>query len=252
MSLDGYTADNIVARLAAAPGRDLHVLMNMTGGAHSNYITNGGFDMAKWQAKMNSYNTSAIKAAVAAAVANGTIVGNSVMDEPQNATPGKSWGGVMTKARVDQMCLYVKNIFPTLPVGVVHDHRVFEPDQNYQQCDFIVSQYRLSKGDIQSFRDGGLAFAKRSGIEIAFSLNVLHGGVPGTTCPKWGADPRGQLCPMSSEQVRSWGIALGSAGCALNMWRYEPGYFDDPDIQEAFRAVAESLAKLPRRDCLRP
>jgi len=45
---------------------------------------------------------------------------------------------------------------------------------------------------------------------------------------------------------------LGSAGCAMNMWRYERAYFDNPDIQAAIRAVAESLAKLPRRDCLRP
>jgi hypothetical protein len=252
MSLDGYNAGSVLARLADARAANVGVLMNMTGGDHNNYITNGAFDLGKWKAKVDTYGTPAIKSAIATAVATGTIVGNSVMDEPQNTTPGKSWGGVMTKELVDQMCLYVKSMFPTLPVGVVHDHRVFEPEKNYQHCDFILSQYRLSKGDIQSFRDGGLAFAKRSGIAIAFSLNVLHGGVPGTTCPKWGADPRGQLCPMSPEQVRSWGMTLGSAGCALNMWRYEPGFFDDPDIQAALRAVADSLAKLPRRDCLRP
>ncbi len=252
MSFDGYDAANISSRLDEARAANVGVLMNMTGGHHRNYITNGAFDLAKWRAKVDTYNTPAVKAAIAAAVANGTIVGTSVMDEPQNTTPGKSWGGVMTKELVDQMCFYVKDMFPTLPVGVVHDHRVFEPDKDYRQCDFILSQYRLSKGDIQSFRDRGLAFAKRSGIEIAFSLNVLHGGVPGTTCPKWGDDPGGQLCPMSPEQVRSWGMALGSAGCALNMWRYEPAYFDDPDIQAAVRAVAESLAQLPRKDCRRP
>jgi hypothetical protein len=110
----------------------------------------------------------------------------------------------------------------------------------------------LSKGTIESFREGGLAFAKRSGIEIAFSLNVLHGGVAGASCAKFAGDRNEQLCPMSPEQVRSWGVVLGSAGCALNMWRYESGYFDDPEIQAAVKAVADSLAKLPRRDCVRP
>jgi hypothetical protein len=174
------------------------------------------------------------------------------MDEPHNSTPLAGWGGVMTKARVDEMCRYVQGIFPTLPVGVVHDHRQFEPEKNYQDCEFLVSQYRLSKGTVESFRDGGLAFASRSGIAIAFSLNVLHGGVQGTDCDKYGYDPNGLLCPMTGEQLRDFGLTLGSAGCALNMWRYEEAYFAQPEIQEAVRTVGESLAKLPRKPCRRP
>ncbi len=58
------------------------LVLAMTGGSHWNYLTNDVFDLAKWQAKMETYNTPAIKAAVAAAVADGTIIGNSVMDEP--------------------------------------------------------------------------------------------------------------------------------------------------------------------------
>jgi hypothetical protein len=153
---------------------------------------------------------------------------------------------------VDEMCRYVQNIFPTLSVGVVHDHRHFEPEKNYQDCEFIVSQYRLSKGPVESFRDGGLAFARRSGIAIAFSLNVLHGGETGTDCPKYGDDPQGTLCPMTGPQVRDWGIILGSASCALTMWRYEQEYFADATIQTALRTVGESLAKLPRKPCTRP
>jgi hypothetical protein len=158
----------------------------------------------------------------------------------------------MTKARVDGMCRYVKNMFPTLPVGVVHDHRLLEPEKGYQNCDFIVSQYRLSKGNVKTFRDDGLAFARRAGISIAFSLNILHGGTPGTDCEKWGDDPRGRLCPMSPEQLREFGLTLGTAGCALNMWRYEKAYIDKPEIRAALREIAQSLARLPARPCRRP
>jgi hypothetical protein len=254
MSLDGYTADIIESRIRDARARKMRLLMNMTGGRHSNYMTNGVFDMAKWEAKMNTYNTAAIKAAVAGAVADGTIVGNSVMDEPANVSATNSWGpeGTMTKARVDGMCRYVKNMFPTLPVGVVHDHRLLEPEKGYQNCDFIVSQYRLSKGNVKTFRDDGLAFARRAGISIAFSLNILHGGTPGTDCEKWGDDPRGRLCPMSPEQLREFGLTLGTAGCALNMWRYEKAYIDKPEIRAALREIAQSLARLPARPCRRP
>ena len=254
MSLDGYTADRILTQLSNARAKKIKMLMNMTGGRHSNYMTDGVFDMAKWQAKMDSYNTPTIKAAVAQAVAEGIIVGNSVMDEPTNTSANNSWGpeGTMTKARVDGMCRYVKNIFPTLPVGVVHDHRKLEPEKGYDHCDFIVSQYRLSKGDVRTFRDGGLAFAKRAGISIAFSINVIHGGTPGTDCDKWGDDPNGVLCPMSPEQVRDFGLTLGTVGCALNMWRYEKAYHDRAEIQRALQIVAESLAKLPQKPCRRP
>ena len=63
---------------------------------------------------METFNTQAIRDAVAEGVADGTIIGNSVMDEPQQSgTTTKDWGppGTMTKARVDQLCAYVKNIF---------------------------------------------------------------------------------------------------------------------------------------------
>ncbi len=175
------------------------------------------------------------------------------MDEPANISPTNSWGpaGTMTKARVDDMCRYVKQMFPTLPVGVLHDHRIFEPEKGYQTCEFLVSQYRLSKGDVQDFRDGGLAFARRYNMSILFSLNILHGGDPGTTCEKWGDDPRGILCPMSAAQLRDWGKTLGSVGCGLIMWKYERAYIDKPEIQGALRDIAESLARVPGKPCTR-
>jgi hypothetical protein len=254
MTIDPYTASTLLSRLADARSKGFHVFMNMTGGDHANYVTDGYFDLSKWKARMDAYNTREIRAAVAQAVADGTIVGNSVMDEPQSTLDGKSWGpaGYMTKAKVDQLCAYVKSIFPTLPTGVVHDHRVFEPEKNYAVCDFIVSQYRMSKGPVESFRDGGLAFARRSGIAISFSLNVLHGGPASTDCPKYGDDPSGTLCPMTPQQVRQFGLTLGTASCTLAMWRYQSAYYDDANIRAAVAAVGDSLARVPRTPCLRP
>jgi hypothetical protein len=253
MAVDGYSAGNILTRIAEARRMKIRLFLNMTGGSHSNYMTNGVFDMAKWRAKMDSYNTAAIRSGVAAAVAEGIIVGNSVMDEPANTSTTNTWGpaGTMTKARVDDMCRYVKNIFPSLPTGVLHDHRIFEPEKGYQTCEFIVSQYRLSKGDVTDFRDGGLAFAARHRISIIFSLNIIHGGTPGTDCDKWGDDPRGVLCPMSATQLRDWGIKLGSAGCALMMWKYERAYIDRPEIQGSLRDIAGALGRMPRKPCTR-
>jgi hypothetical protein len=258
MSVDAYSADNILSRLADARTRKIKVLLYLAGGAHSNYMTNGVFDMAKWKAKLDTYNTSAIKTAIAAGAADGTIVGTSVMDEPQNTSTDpdnlNSWGpaGTMTKAKVDQLCSYVKNIFPTLPVGVVHDHRMFEPDKNYAVCEFIVSQYRSSKGTVQDFRTGGLAYAARDGIGIMFALNVMNGGTSVLGCPvpqTGGPGTYGSNCRMTPQQVRDFGLVLGPAGCGLNMWRYDATFFANSDNRAAVQVVADSLAKLPWKGC---
>jgi hypothetical protein len=261
MSLDGYNADNIIPRLETARRKKLRLLLNLTGGNHNNYKTGGAFDITKWMAKMQTFNTASIQAAIAAGVADGTIIGSSVMDEPHNESPQASWGprGTMTKLRVDDMCRYAKAMFPTLPVGVVHDHRVFEPDQGYSSCDFIVSQYtyRKTKGDVEAFRDGGLAFAARNHMAIIFSLNVLDGGIPRKatgTCdiPETGGPGTyGRNCRMTPQQILDFGRILGPAGCAFTMWRYDRDFFDNPANKASFTEVADSLAKVPGKVCRR-
>lgn len=264
LSMEPFEASNIVSRIKQAQASGMHLMIAMTSGKHDKYKTGGVFDMSKWLAKMNTYNTPAIKATIAAAVADGTIIGNSVMDEPHNTSTGNgnSWGpaGTMTKARVDEMCGYVKQMFPTLPVGVVHDHKVFEPTKSYRVCDFIVSQYawRKTKGDIIKFRDDGLALARRDGIAIAFSMNLLGGGIPASElggCPTSRTGGPGLddgNCKVTAAQIREWGEALGAAGCAMLMWRYDPGFFSRPDNVQAFRDVTAALAKAPARSCRRP
>jgi hypothetical protein len=266
LSHTGYTPDLILARIDIARAAGVAQLPAMTGGARANYLTDGVFDMAKWKARMDRYNTSAIKAAVAAAVADGTIIGNSVMDEPFNTggpgNEGNSWGpaGTMTKARVDSLCAYVKTIFPTLPTGVFHDHRDFEPTKSYKVCDFIIAQYRSQKGSVQEFRDGALALGQRDGHAIAFSLNILDGGIQAVrdglwNCPLTTTGGRGTYnpnCRMTADQVRNYGIVLGSAGCALTMWRYDSGFMADAANKAAFKDVADRLATLPPKSCRRP
>src|SRR3954469_13336179 len=254
-------ATNIIARLDVARQNHKHMVLAMTGGSHWNYLTNEVFDLAKWQAKMETYNTPAIKAAVAAAVADGTIIGNSVMDEPNvsGAGDGNTWGppGTMTKARGDGVCGYVKNIFPTMLVGVVHNHSVFEPTKSYQVCEFLVDQYSWRKGDVNDFVQGGLDLGRRDGLGIIFSMNILNGGIQADrdglwNCPLSTTGGRGTFdpnCRMTAQQVREWGITLGSAGCAMMMWKYDDAFMADPENAQAFRDVAATLASLPAKSC---
>jgi hypothetical protein len=261
-SINSVNASALVARITEARSNGMKIMTAMTGG-HDPYLTDGVFDMAKWKARMDTYNTPTIKQAVAAAVADGTIIGNSVMDEPHvyGLGDGNTWGpqGTMTKARVDSMCGYVKAIFPTLPVGVVHQHHVFEPTKSYRVCEFIVDQYGLKYGDVYAFRDAGLALAKRDGIAIAFSLNILNGGYQAErdgqwNCPLTTTAGRGTFdpnCRMTPAQVREFGLALGTAGCAMMMWRYDDAFMANSENQRAFADIASRLATQPARPCRR-
>jgi hypothetical protein len=266
LSMGAYSPSNLITRISVARSRGQKLMIAMAGGARTNYTTDGVFDMTKWTAKMDLYNTPSIKDAVASAVADGTIVGNTVMDEPFNTggagNEANSWGpsGTMTKAKVDQMCAYAKAIFPTLPQGVTHDHKDFEPTKSYYVCDFILSQYRSAKGDVTAFRDAGLALAQRDGHSIAFSLNILDGGQRDNDndgiweCPiplTGGKGTYAPNCRMTPQQIRDFASVLGPAGCALAMWRYDDAFMADPANVQAFKDVTQRLSTLPRRSCRR-
>ena len=78
-TIGSVSASALLARIDEARRKGVKLMTAMTGG-HDQYLTDGVFDMAKWKAKMDAYNTPTIKQAVAAAVADGTLIGNSVME----------------------------------------------------------------------------------------------------------------------------------------------------------------------------
>jgi hypothetical protein len=270
-SLGGVTAATVVDRITAARSLKHHLMLNMIGGSHSANEDGSGpllsiikgvlqFDPAKWGAKLQTYNTASIRQALANGIADGTVIGVSVMDEPNVSGSGdaNTWGppGTMTKLRVDSLCGAVKALFPTLPTGVNHRHDVFEPTKSYRVCDFIGSMYATRVGDVTAFRDGGLAMAARDHHAIWFGLNVLDGGTQdkdGT----WDCAGTGGLgtyspnCRMTAAQLEAAGKVLGPAGCYFNMWRYNDQFFADLGNQSAFKTIASLLASTTTRPCRR-
>lgn len=244
----GVTPGSIVSDIAAARRAKRRLIITTHGGSHDRFKTGGKFDLAKWAAWLERYDTAPIRRAVEDGVDDFSVLGDSAMDEPFNTSPDNSWGpkGTMTKARVDRMAAMIKAVFPTLPVGVVHDHDDFEPDKSYRVIDFILSQYRASKGPVAKFRDAGLRLARRDHHAIAFSLNVLDGGSKLSGCPKpqtGGAGTYGGNCRMTPAQVWEFGQVLGVAGGALTMWRFDARMFNDVAYQLKFGDLATLLAK---------
>jgi hypothetical protein len=255
-SLENTFATYIVRRIDAARSQHRRLVLAMTGG-YTEYLTNGKFDLGKWKARMNTFNTATIKKAVADAVADGTVVGNKLIDEPE--TP--KWGGVLTKPMIDDMARYVKNMFPTLPVGVTYGTRGYQwrAGEHYQVVDWVLSQYMwvVTKGDVTAWRDNVLSWARAEGVRPAFSLNLLDGGVKDDVgawdCP--GTGGKGTItryCRMTADQVRTWGRAIGSYGCVMLSWRYDDVFMSKSANQSAFQDVASLLNSKPRLSCKRP
>ncbi len=267
--------ETIVARIAAARTMGVRLMLVLTGG-HSRFLKPGGntstgtqFDIVKWKAVMDQFNTTSIKNAIAAGVQDGTIIGASVMDEPNH----RDWGGMVSKATLDEMARYVKGYFPSLPAGVVIVHW-WRSTERYHDIDFIVDQYDWwqspngpgggQSGNISGWRDAALAMAEANGISIAFSMNLIAGGIQDLSspdrleawrCPLTTTGGRGQTtptCRMHPTQVRDWGILLGQAGCAVLMWRYDNTFMARSDNQQAFKDVSDKLKTLPGKSCKKP
>lgn len=262
-SLNGNTfPSGVIRQIDAARAKGQKLMLSLTDGFRSHYMTDGKFDIVKWKARMNGYNTTAIKAAVARGVTDGTIIGNQVINEPNVS----GWGGNINKAVVDQLCAHVKKILPTLPAGPVVVHW-WRPTERYRVCDFIIDQYGWTqqsmgpgtpggKGNVTLWRDAALTQVAKEGIKIAFSMNLLGGGtkIAGCPVPTTGgpySSTNSSVCRMTSTQVREWGRALGPSGCAMFMWKYEATFWSKSANVQAFKDVATTLATSPKRSCRR-
>jgi hypothetical protein len=254
-SLNYSDARGILKQIAAARRANQRLILAMTGGGHEPYKTRGKFDLGKWKRRMDTFNKTEIKAAVAQGVRDGTIIMNNIMDEPNV----KSWGGVMTKGRLDEMARYVKRIFPTLPVGVAVVH-TWRPQERFRAVDAIITQYSWYMGNVTSWKNEALKVARQNGTSVAFALNILNGGVQSwktKACPLGTTGGRGTMgrnhpaCRMTATQVREWSKTLGPAACAMIMWRYDDAFMAKAANRKAFQDASAALKNASSRSCRR-
>jgi hypothetical protein len=235
MTVDYMGPTNIIRKLNLARDSGIKVVTAMAGGGKSQYLTNGKFDYKKWKDTMDTFNTAAIKTAVANGVTNGTILFNSLMDEPNH--PG--WGGVMTHALLDSMSRYVKGIFPTLKTGVVVIW-YWEKDSMYHDVDVMLSQYDVpTGGSAKSFKDSAVLSAQRQNVGLMFSMNTLHGGGQ-----SYGT-------PMTAAQMQAFGDTLlaSTFACGLAMWRWDSAFMASSANRAAFNHLASTAAARPAKVC---
>jgi hypothetical protein len=157
-----------------------------------------------------------------------------------------SAGNASHSNSVDNMVAAVKNMFPTLAVGVSHQHMLFQPESSYVVTDFIIDQYNAVRGDKTQFKNDGLALGARDGHKVVFSLNLLDGGTqdPTDACLQSHHGTFGHNCWMTPAQVQDFASTLADGGPGFFMWRYDSDMFADPNYQAAFQAIAAAQANL--------
>jgi hypothetical protein len=233
---------NLLALLARLRANKQSAFLALTGGAHEQYITDGRFDLDKWKQGTARYSAPVLKAALAEAVADGTVLGYNMLDEPEH----RSWGGALTRATVDSMAAYCKAVLPFMPCGVGVDYR-WRPAERYRLVDFIIAQSWMERQSAESFRDSAVAMARRSGVALVLSVN-LFGALPSPGC-----EPRGKQCLMFPADVRHWGrtFAAEPYACAVLMWHYEAPMWGRAEYQEQFRDIASVAAQRVAKPCRR-
>jgi hypothetical protein len=233
----------VIMLINSMRAHNIRGFLKLTGEPHDAYKTDGKFDFAKWKAGTDQYDTPAIKAAIAAAVADGTVLGYSMIDEPNRF----SWNGSVDKAMLDKMATYSKSIFPTLPTAAVLPYS-WRPDERYQVMDVMIAGTWKPTLTPQAFRDSAIATAKANGIGLAFALNIMAAPqVPGCE-PR---SPGSRTCLMTPAQIKEWGVTLGEASCGMFMWTYEDALFARSAYVEAFQHVADKLASHQVPTCRR-
>lgn len=210
---------------------NVRAFLKMTGEPQKTYMTRGKFDFYKWKKATAKYNTPTIRRAIAAAVADGTLLGYSMIDEPNRF----NWNGSINKAMLDRMARYSKSLFPTLPTAAVVTY-YWRPNERYKVLDVIISQTWKPKKSAKQFSQEAVVAARQNGVALGFSLNLKAG-------------PNGGL--MTPSQIKEWSVALGKVSCAMFMWRYDKSIFSRSSNMKAFRAAASQLARTPRKSCRR-
>lgn len=252
LTLSGSLDTTIIPQINAARAGHVRLVPAMTGGSHARYVTDAKFDLAKWKAKMNTFNTDAIKAAVAEAVADSTIPFTNLMDEPNDP----DWGGVMTHALLDEMSRYVKGIFPTIRTGVAVQWD-WQSTTGYESLDVLVTQYAVRKGDVRAYRDSAVASAQRQGLGLLLAMNVLNGGKQlGPACPSDQTGGTGTSvddinCSMTPEEIQTFGDVLVSEpySCGLSMFAWDASYMGLAETRVAFEHVASTAAQRTFKEC---
>ena len=230
----------ILADLEAARQAGTRVILSFVGNERRYRDDKGHFSMAKWKGRVDRFRGFDISSYIQ----DGTVIGHYILDEPHDAS---NWGGtVVTRAQVDEMARYSKEIWPSMPT-LIRGWPDFLKGYQYKYLDAAWAQYSDRFGDVDAFITSNVRDARAAGLALVVGLNLLGGGNKSGGLKGFS----GSRYAMTASQVRRAGGVLMAEpySCAFINWEYNAAYFSRSDIQAALEELNQEARSRPLKSC---
>ena len=237
------TPANLLSFLSQLRAKKGRVLLKLAGDRNAYRNADGTFSLTKWKsgvARFQNVNFSSY-------VADGTIVGHYLMDEPHF---GDRWGGKsVPQATIEQAAKYSKQLWPNLPTIVnAPAGWLASVPVTYVHLDAGWAMFRSKTHSSPStYISQQVRQAQSKHLGLVAGLNVLDGGdgssgIRGTQPKTWA---------MSAAELRKYGSALlgQSYVCAFSMWRYSSSYYTRTDIKSALADLSARARNHAKTSC---
>jgi hypothetical protein len=242
-TLANISRGELLSYLAAARRSGTRVVLSFSGNEAHFKSSNRAFNMGKWKARVNRYRGLNISSYIK----DGTIIGHYLMDEPHDPA---NWGGrLVSRATVDAMAKYSKQLWPGLPT-IVRSWPAYLKGYRYRYLDASWAQYSNRMGSISAFLAKNVSEAKKARLGLVVGLNLLDGGnrssgIRGNTRGKYA---------MSGSMIRQWGSVLMSSSyaCAFVSWKYNAQYLSRSAVKSAISYLASKARSSRVRTCRAP
>lgn len=224
-TVGSFTPHDAIATLDAARKSGMHLLVRLARNRRRFRNPDGSFSLEMWKREVDAYRGVDF----APYVADGTILGHYLFDEPHDPT---NWNGTpVPYADVEAAAAYSKRLWPTMPAEIGSPPSFLLGGAPWHSLDLAFAQFSARKGDLRPWLRAEVEAARTQRLGLFLSLNVLSGG---TT--------RG---PMTPTQLETWGMTMAAEpeACGLFMWRWDSAYFHDPAIAGAVSAIATVVAR---------
>jgi hypothetical protein len=215
------------------------VMITFSGNEKHFKNSNRSFSLAKWKQRVNRYR----KLNLTSYIKDGTLMGHYLIDEPHDPA---NWGGrTVSRATIDQMAKYSKQLWPSLPT-IARAWPKFLKGYRYRYLDAAWAQYSARFGSVSTFMKQNVRDSKSSGLALVIGMNQLAGG-----------DKRGLRgfysgkYAMSASQLRTWGATMlkDSYPCAFISWAYNAKYMGRSDIKSAKAFLASKARSKAKKSC---
>ena len=219
-----------LAVLEAARAAKISLIINLAGSRRRFQEADGAFSPARFNEILDRYQPIDF----APYVADGTIIGHMLFDEPQDPS---NWNGSQTPyADIEAVAAHSKALWPTMPVGVAGPPSFLQGGAPWSALDFGFAQYTTQRGDVAAWLSQEVGAAQQTGLGLVLSINVLGGN---------------NRSPVTAAQLAEWGALFVAEprACGLLMWRYDDSYFQNPDVAGVVASLAQAAQGRAAASC---